>query len=276
MKVRVATLVVLLFIMGLSTALLMGSGDKYQVTRGGDSTFVFGSSGRTIKINYTVEQKFKFSKEMPEELIKRGYDAKDHIVTIFLDSSTAYSIFHKGKGLVGVIWGKKSVVEGRIDLVLVKNETGVEKEIREGNSTYVRGYSSQTYKLVSDIMPAALSGQLLVHYGDSWIQWYYLNTKMAELHAAATFYIIYGQAIVNIIDNSWDWYSSYVTRCYLTHGVTGIGSIAGSVRADGKYMFCLGALSRQCTMGAWYTVDVWLNTNPGRYGSDGGTFGCNC
>lgn len=248
-----------------------------------------GFSSKTILVNSTPKRGFNFTKfnittnistDLAEAL---GYEPRDHVFTVFLNSTVQYSIFSTDKGVAGVMWkmrkGSPIVIEKEdIKLIPVMNETG-ETTIPEpeGNSTFIKGYSSRTYRIVSKLMPKELSENTYVHEGDSYVQWWYLNTKMAELHAKAKFYILYGQTITRIYDESYDWVLLYsVTRCSFSHYAEGTGSIAGFVRADGHYMFCIIQLSRHSYMGAWYSVDVWLNTDHDGYGWDSGTFGCNC
>jgi len=283
--VRGLTILAILFVISFFAALVAA---KSSNRGGSESQFVFGASSKTTVVNLTPKRglnltKFNLTRDISTGLaIALGYEPKDHVLTVFFNSTAYYSIFSTDKGIVGVLWNIREgnpIVMGKEDikLVLVTNETGRTTIIGEGNSTIIKGYSSQTYRVESKLMPKELSERTYVHEGDSYVQWWYLNTKMAELHAEAKFYILYGQTITRIDDESYDWTLLYsVTRCSFSHYAEGTGSIAGFVRADGHYMFCLIQLSRHSYMGAWYSVDVWLNTDHDGYGWDSGTFGCSC
>ena len=261
---------------------ILGSPQAFSVNP--SSSFTYGYSEKVELIAKELRAGVPYILNLTDEEIgalKLPLDAS-HIVTFTLSSGERYSIFETKDGeLVGVLWQTEGglidkIGEDTVSLRCIENVS--EGSVRVmGNSTYIQNTAATIYRLESSLMPEALVGSIYRVDLDASMTWRFLGSDMATVHASATFYVEYGVAVISGNDHSYDWTRSSVTRCSFTHGINGVGTVSASVRADGHYMYCLIVASKHANIGAWHSVDAWLNLGPpGGYGYEYGKFQCKC
>ncbi|PNV77587.1 MAG: hypothetical protein C0200_05390 [Thermoproteota archaeon] len=251
-----------------------------------ESQFVFGSQGRTIRVNLTMNETLRnvVSEAKVNSIAPPvGIPGGKFLYTVTY-RGVSYSIFLSGNDTYVVLWDSKGVKgKEKADLVLVKEikEEKVVHRAEDNSSLIVYGSVGRTYLIKSSLIPKDLQSYNYVHEGEAYLKWYYpVGVWKATNHAKGIWYILYGIAITNAADLSYQESAVGVTCCKSYHYINGVETVASQVRHDTHHMLCVwnifGVLSRHCDMYVWYVVDLWLNTSPEGHGSDNGSFGCSC
>jgi hypothetical protein len=252
----------------------------------GKSNFVFGSYGKTIKVNQTLNETVRdVLKEVRVSNLAPPISMPGwNLLYTVTYKGVSYSIFSSGNDTYIVLWDSKGIKgKEKAELVLVKEKKGqrVLQKAEDNSSLIIYGFVGRTYLIKSKLIPMPLQNYNYIHDGEAYAEWYYpVGSWKATNHAKGRWYILYGVAITGAYDLSYEDHAVGVTCCKTNHYITGVGTVASQVRHDTHHMLCvwnyLGILSRHCDMYAWYSVDVWLNTDWDAHGSDNGAFGCSC
>jgi hypothetical protein len=233
-----------------------------------------------------------------------------HAFTIDKQNGTYISVFEsEGKSIlifpkiVYIVWvldeqkipKVKSFAFAPIRLIDVKQDEKIieEGKIKLGNGTEVnyRIIQREFTAIASIIVPDGGGGggnattttttgngtqTIYVLIASTEHTWMFDGYVAIDTWANGTFYVKYGEQILSVIDHS-DWINWFVVKCSFNSSVSGVGTVAAQVNADGYYFEISGCpeFSTHLDSHPRVSVDAWLKVDHWSFGNK--WFGaCSC